>query len=307
MKNRPSHPLLPEQPPAGHRTIAPEERQNQSLRPGLYVTATPIGNARDITLRALDILQGCDLIAAEDTRVTAKLLAIYGISKPLIAYNDHNAPRQRPMLLRRLREGGRIAIVSDAGTPLISDPGWRLVREAVEEGLNIVAVPGASALLAALATAGLPTNRFCFVGFLPPKDGERRRVLQELSAVPATLVFFESAQRVAKCLRDMDEIMGSRPAAVARELTKLHEEVRRGETAALAAEYEKEQPKGELTIVVAPPGPKPLAFEKADLMLSKILAHMPLSTAVELVSDAFELPRNEIYKRALHLKSNECD
>ena len=169
---------------------------DEDLPPGLYVTATPIGNAADITLRALEVLAGCDLIAAEDTRVTAKLLAIHGIAKPLTAYNDHNAARERPKLLARLRQGARIALVSDAGTPLISDPGFKLVREAIAEGLPVHAIPGASAVLTGLALAGLPTDRFVFAGFLPSKQGERRSVLEELKNIRATLVFFESAQRL---------------------------------------------------------------------------------------------------------------
>ena len=201
------------------------------LAPGLYVTATPIGNARDITLRALDVLQGADLIAAEDTRVTAKLLAIFGIEKTLTAYNDHNAPHERPRLLGRLKDGARIALVSDAGTPLVSDPGYKLVRDALAEGIAVQAIPGASAPLTALTLAGLPTDRFFFVGFLAPKSGERRSTLQELKTIRATLVFFEGPQRLAESLADMAEILGPRPAAVTRELTKLHEEVRRGDLA----------------------------------------------------------------------------
>ena len=170
------------------------------LAPGLYVTATPIGNARDITLRALDILAGCDVIAAEDTRVTAKLLAIHGISKPLTAYNDHNGARERPKLIARLHHGGRIALVSDAGTPLVSDPGYKLVREALSQGVPVHAIPGASAVLTGLALAGLPSDRFLFAGFLPNRAGERGTVLDELKSVRATLIVFESAQRLAESL-----------------------------------------------------------------------------------------------------------
>ncbi|MDE3116890.1 MAG: 16S rRNA (cytidine(1402)-2'-O)-methyltransferase, partial [Pseudomonadota bacterium] len=189
------------------------------LAPGLYVTATPIGNARDVTLRALEVLKGCDAILAEDTRVSAKLLAIYGISKPLSAYNDHNAGRERPKILARLRAGQRLALVSDAGTPLVSDPGFKLVREAVAEDLPVHAIPGASALLTALALAGLPTDRFLFAGFLPAKAGERRTVLEELKPLRSTLVFYETAPRLADSLADMAAVLGPRPAAVGRELT----------------------------------------------------------------------------------------
>ena len=195
---------------------------------GLYVTATPIGNAADISLRALNVLKHCDAIVAEDTRVTAKLLALYGISRPLLVYNDHNANAMRPKLLARLREGAKLALVSDAGTPLISDPGHKLVREAREQGSSVFPVPGASAVLAALTASGLPSDRFLFAGFLPAKAGERRTRLAELKTVPATLIFFESAQRLAQSLADMADLFGPREAAVARELTKLYEEVRSG-------------------------------------------------------------------------------
>ena len=187
------------------------------LAPGLYVTATPIGNASDITLRALDVFRHCDLIAAEDTRVTGKLLLIHGIEKPLTAYNDHNAARRRPKLIARLRQGAVIALVSDAGnTPLISDPGFKLVREAIQEGLPVQAIPGPSAVLTALALAGLPTDRFFFAGFLPVRSGERKTALAEVKDVRATLVFFESAQRLAESLADMGEVFGIRTACVAR-------------------------------------------------------------------------------------------
>src|SRR5271168_2416733 len=216
------------------------------LAPGLYVTATPIGHARDVTLRALDVLKGCDLIAAEDTRVTSKLLAIYGIAKPLMAYNDHNAARERPRLLARLRTGQRIALVSDAGTPLVSDPGFKLVREAIAEDVHVEAIPGASALLTALVLAGLPSDRFLFAGFMPTRSGERRNVLAELKSIPASLVFFESPNRLRESLADMSDVLGARMAAVGRELTKLHEDVRRGMLSTLAASYaDEDAPRGE--------------------------------------------------------------
>src|ERR1700722_5140863 len=213
---------------------------DSGLAPGLYVTATPIGNARDITLRALDALKGCDLIAAEDTRVTSKLLAIHGIAKPLTAYNDHNAERERPRLLERLHRKSRIALVSDAGTPLVSDPGFKLVRAAIEEGLPVHALPGASAALTGLVLSGLPSDRFLFAGFLPSKSGERQSVLEELKVLRATLIFFESGPRLAESLRDMAAVLGMRSGAVTREMTKLHEEVRRGTLAELAEAYAKE-------------------------------------------------------------------
>jgi 16S rRNA (cytidine1402-2'-O)-methyltransferase len=276
------------------------------LAPGLYVTATPIGHARDITLRALDVLKGCDVIAAEDTRVTAKLLAIHGISKPLLAYNDHNAARERPRLIARLQGDARIALVSDAGTPLVSDPGYKLVRAAIEQGIHVEAIPGASALLTALVLAGLPTDRFLFAGFLPAKPGERRTVLEELKSVPASLVFFESPRRIAECLADMTDVLGDRAAAVGRELTKLHEDVRRGNLASLAKSYTGEEaPKGEVTIVV---GPAPAAapdFALIDSLLGQALAFMPVRAAADLVAEATHAPRRAVYDRALELKKSD--
>src|SRR5271168_2759735 len=230
-------PATPESP----SSLAPS-----ALTPGLYVTATPIGHARDVTLRALDVLKGCDVIAAEDTRVTSKLLAIYGIAKPLVAYNDHNAARERPRLLARLKAGQCVALVSDAGTPLVSDPGFKLVREAIAEDLHVEAIPGASALLTALVLAGLPSDRFLFAGFMPTRSGERRNVLAELKSIPASLVFFESPNRLRESLADMSDVLGARMAAVGRELTKLHEDVRRGMLSTLAASYaDEDAPRGE--------------------------------------------------------------
>jgi len=269
------------------------------------VTATPIGNARDITLRARDALAACDLIAAEDTRVTSRLLSLYGISRPLTAYNDHNAQRERPRLLAKLRNGARIVLVSDAGTPLVSDPGFKLVREALAEGLPVHALPGASAPLTGLMLAGLPTDRFFFAGFLPNKQGERKSVLEELRDVRATLIFFESAQRLGATLPDMADVLGDRPAAVARELTKLHEEVRRGSVKELARVYESETPKGEVTLLVGPPLKDGPDFSRAEKLLKQALAFMPVRAAADLVAEALEVPRRETYARALALKQDE--
>ncbi|HEY2035104.1 MAG TPA: 16S rRNA (cytidine(1402)-2'-O)-methyltransferase [Rhizomicrobium sp.] len=269
------------------------------------MTATPIGNARDITLRARDALAACDLIAAEDTRVTSRLLSIYGISKPLTAYNDHNAARERPRLLAKLRGGARIVLVSDAGTPLVSDPGYKLVREALADSLPVHALPGASAPLTALTLAGLPTDRFFFAGFLPSKQGERRNTLEELRDIRATLIFFESAQRLDASLKDMAEILGNRPAAVARELTKLHEEVRRGNLNELAKAYESETPKGEITLLIGPPLDEAPDFAKAEKLLTDALQFMPVRAAADLIAQALDLPRRETYTRALALKTHE--
>lgn len=283
---------------------APRAPQDADALPaGLYVTATPIGHAKDITLRALQVLAGCDLIAAEDTRVTAKLLAIHDISKPLVAYNDHNAARERPQLLERIRSGARIALVSDAGTPLVSDPGFKLVREAIAEGLTVDAIPGASAVLAALVLSGLPSNRFLFAGFLPARSGERRNALTELKAVPATLVLFESPSRLAESLADMADILGARDAAAGRELTKFHQEMRRGTLGELAAHYAKAgAPKGEVTLVIGPPISSAPDTAQLDKLLAQALVFMPVRAAADLVAEACGVPRSLAYKRALDLK-----
>ncbi len=279
-----------------------------ALAPGLYVTATPIGNARDITLRALDVLAGCDLIAAEDTRVTGKLLAIHGISKTLTPYNDHNGARERPKLLSRLKHGARIALVSDAGTPLVSDPGYKLVREAVAEGIPVHAIPGASATLTALSLAGLPSDRFLFAGFLSARAGERGTALAELKPIRATLIFFESAQRLAESLAQMAEVLGDRAVAVTRELTKLHEEVRRGTLARLAAQYAAEAPpKGEVTILVGPPPDGEADHALMDALLDKALPFMPVRAASELIAQALDIPRKQVYERALDKKAEDGD
>jgi len=268
--------------------------------------ATPIGNARDVTLRALDALAGADLIAAEDTRVTAKLLAMFAISRPLAAYNDHNAPRERPRLMAKLKDGMRIALVSDAGTPLISDPGFKLVREALAEGVAVHVLPGASAPLAALTASGLPTDRFLFAGFLPAKGGERRATIAALKPVRATLVFFESPQRLAEALADLADGLGPRPAAVARELTKLHEEIRRGDLAALVQHYAAAgPPKGEVTVVVGSATESATDFGRVEQALERALQWMPVRAAVDLVSDMLDVPRREVYARALLKKKDE--
>src|ERR1700710_1718360 len=230
----------------GQRTDPPR------LAAGLHLVATPIGNLRDITLRALETLAAADAIACEDSRVTRKLLDHYGITTPLTPYHEHNAAAARPKLMARLAAGEAIALVSDAGTPLISDPGFKLVRAACEAGLAVNAVPGASAALAALAVAGLPTDRFFFEGFLPPKDGARRARIEELSRIPATLILYESGPRAGRALAALAEGLGPRQAAVCRELTKLHQEVRRGDLAALAEAYRDDaEIRGEFTLVIA--------------------------------------------------------
>jgi len=273
------------------------------LAAGLYILATPIGNASDISLRALDVLRACDVIAAEDTRVTAKLLAIHGISRPLIAYNDHNGAEMRPKILTRLEQGQAVVLVSDAGTPLVSDPGYKLVRAAIAAGLPVVALPGPSAVLAGLTLSGLPSDRFLFAGFLSSKAGERKTMLEEVKGVRATLIFFESAQRLSESLAAMAEVLGNRDAVMAREITKLHEEVRRGPLIELAAHYEKQgAPKGEVTLLVAPPQEAVIDNAKIDAALKAALTFMPVKAAADLIAGLTDGSRKQIYTRALELK-----
>ncbi len=266
--------------------------------------ATPIGNLKDITLRALEILQSADLIACEDTRVTGKLMKAHGIEAPLTAYHEHNAARVRPRLIDAVKSGQAVALVSDAGTPLVSDPGYKLVQSAVAEGLPVIALPGASAALAGLTVSGLPSDRFFFAGFLPSKSSARKRALTELTAVPATLVVFESARRLATALADMAEVLGPRPAAVARELTKLHEEVRRDPLDALAAHYHAAgAPKGEVVIVIGPPEQTEAEIGAAELdeRLRAALGDASLRDAVAAVTRETGLKRQTVYARALEL------
>jgi len=273
------------------------------LAAGLYILATPIGNARDISLRALDVLAACDVIAAEDTRVTAKLLAIHGVSKPLIAYNDHNGAEMRPKILARLEQGQAVVLVSDAGTPLVSDPGYKLVRAAIAANLPTIALPGPSAVLAGLTLSGLPSDRFLFAGFLSSKAGMRKTMLEEVKGVRATLIFFESAQRLSESLAAMAQVLGNRDAVMARELTKLHEEVRRGSLEELAAHYEKQgAPKGEVTLLVAPPQEAAPDMARIDAALKSALAFMPVKAAADLIAGLTDGSRKQIYARALELK-----
>jgi 16S rRNA (cytidine1402-2'-O)-methyltransferase len=272
------------------------------LSAGLYLVATPIGNLGDVTLRALETLAAADLVACEDTRVTARLLERYGIRTALTPYHDHNAAAARPKILARIRDGGAVALVSDAGTPLVSDPGYRLVRAAQDEGLAVTTVPGASAVLAALAVAGLPTDRFFFEGFLPPKDGARRARIAELARIPATLVLFESGPRIADALAALAEGLGGRTAAVCRELTKLHEEVRRDTLAALADAYAAgAEMRGEFVLVIAPPVTRAPSAEEIDELLRQALRTQTVKDAVGAVAAATGEPRAQVYRRALAL------
>jgi 16S rRNA (cytidine1402-2'-O)-methyltransferase len=279
------------------------------LAPGLYVVATPIGNLADITLRALRTLAAADLIACEDTRVTSVLTHRYGIAAPLTAYHDHNATRQRPKLLAALAAGKAVALVSDAGTPLVSDPGYRLVVEAAAAGHVVIPIPGASAVLAALVAAGLPSDRFLFAGFLPPKEAGRRKKLMELASIPASLVFFEAPQRLAAALADMAAVLGGeRPAAIARELTKAFETVRRDTLGALAeATGGVPPPRGEIVVVVAPPSEFAVDAADADRLLGELLKFHSLKEAAAEAAVVTGLSRRDLYRRGLALRAERDD
>jgi 16S rRNA (cytidine1402-2'-O)-methyltransferase len=278
------------------------------LAPGLHLVATPIGNLRDITVRALEVLAAADVIACEDTRVTRKLVDHYAIATPLTPYHDHNAAEARPKLLARLAEGAAVALVSDAGTPLVSDPGYKLVRAAREQGAEVTALPGASAVLAALMVSALPTDRFFFEGFLSAKEAARRARIAELNRIPATLVLFETGPRLAAALADLAEGLGPREAAICRELTKLYEEVRRGELPALAREIAAgPEPRGEIVIVIAPPAAQgELDAGELDALLRQALDRVSVKEAVAEVTAVTGQSRRAIYQRALEL-SRERD
>lgn len=292
-----------------HNAMEPTQGTEQDhtrggrLAPGLYVVATPIGNLRDITLRALEVLRAADLVLCEDTRVTRKLLERHHLSPKLLAYHDHNAASVRPRVLAELEKGSAVALVSDAGTPLVSDPGFKLVEAAIAAGHRIFPIPGASAALAALVSAGLPSDRFFFEGFLPPKSGARKTRLAELRAIPASLIFYESGPRLADSLADMALALGARDAAVCRELTKAFEEIRRGALATLASHYEEAgAPKGEIVIVVGPPGAESEP-DSADIdrKIAAAMEKLSLKDAASAVAADTGLPRKEIYARALAL------
>lgn len=281
------------------------------LPPGLYLVATPIGNLADITVRALDVLRACDVIMCEDRRATARLLQHYAITTPTQSYHDHSAASVRKGIIERLRDGARIALVSDAGTPLISDPGYKLVRMAVAEGLHVSALPGACAPVMALSLSGLPTDRFFFAGFLPPRQSARKAQLRQLAAVPGTLIFFESPRRLVGSLADMAEIFGDRPAAVARELSKLFEEVVRGSLPTLAERYAEDgPPKGEIVILIG--ASEEVSQQQSEALASDLdsrlqaeLAQYRLKEAVARVTADTGLPRKQVYARALALSGQD--
>ncbi len=272
----------------------------RAQEPGLYVVATPIGNLRDITLRALETLASVTLVACEDSRVSGKLLKHFGMSTKLVSYHEHNAQQAGERLLDAIRSGSSVALISDAGTPLVSDPGQRLVAAAREQGLPVWPIPGPSAPIAALSASGLSSTAFMFCGFLPTKEGARRTRLRQLRSVPATLVFFESPNRLDRALSDMVLELGpDREVAICREITKLHEEMVRGSAAELAADWAGKPVKGEIVLLVGPPQAE--TAMDPDSLLEDLMPRMSLSDAVAEATRLTGQPRKLVYARALHL------
>ena len=274
------------------------------LEPGLYLVATPIGNLGDITLRAIAALARADVVYCEDTRHSRTLLAHFGVARQTRPYHEHNAERERCRVLADLAAGRSIALISDAGTPLVSDPGYKLVRAALEAGHRVTSLPGPSALLAAIASAGIATDTFLFAGFLPSRDGPRRTRLMELAKVPATLVFFEAPSRLAASLAAIAESLGAREVAVTRELTKLHEEVRRGTPAALAQWAQESAPRGEMVILVGPPAAEAVSDEAIASDIAPLLGRMGLAEAARTVAEALDVPKARVYSIGLMLKGS---
>lgn len=275
----------------------------ETMDPGLVLVATPIGNARDITLRALDMLGAADVLVAEDTRSLRRLMEIHGIAlggRPLLAYHDHSGPKARDKVLAHLAEGARVVYASEAGTPLIADPGYDLVRAARADGYSVTAAPGAVAAIMALSLSGLPTDRFFFEGFLPSPKGARAKVLRSLVAVPGTLVFYESPKRLQRSLADMSEILGpERQAVVARELTKRFEEIRMAPLSEMAALFDAAPPRGEIVVLVGPGAPKTIDAETITAMLTAALVDKTPKDAVAEISAATGVARREVYQQAL--------
>ena len=280
-----------------------EELQSVTLESGLYVVATPIGNLRDITLRALDILRAADIILAEDTRQTRKLLDAYDIKTPLSPYHDHNAAKRVPGVIKDLEDGKVIALVSDAGTPLVSDPGFKLVRAAVEASIDVFPLPGASAVLAGLVKSGLPSDRFMFAGFLPPKSGARKTALEEFASVKATLIFFETGPRIAACLKDMSGVLGERDVVLTRELTKRYEEARHGTFDSLIESVKAEPPRGELVLLVGPPkiGDR-WSEDEVTSALKVQISELGVKRASAEIAAQCGWPKRDVYQLALKLK-----
>jgi len=285
--------------------LLPDSRSS-AITPGLYLVSTPIGNLGDMTLRGLDTLARADLVVCEDTRVSGKLLQYFGLSKKLLSYNDHNAGQQRPKIIKALKEKQVVALVSDAGTPLINDPGYKLVQDCQKEKLPVSAVPGANAPLTALQLSGLPSDQFCFLGFLPAKSAARKNVLKSWRAVPATLIAFETGARLIKSLADIAEVLPEREVAVTRELTKLHEEVRRGAAQSLLEEYEGAgAPKGEIVLVLGPPELSDVSDEAVRDKLEAALISMKTKEAAAFVAEETGRPKAEIYDMALAIKNDK--
>lgn len=283
-----------------------EKRVKNKFENGLYVTATPIGNLGDITLRAIDLLHKADFIACEDKRVSGKLLSYYDIKTPMISYHDHNAQDVMPKLINELQDGKIIALISDAGTPLISDPGYRLVNECQKEGILVTSLPGASAILCALTNAGLPTNNFLFQGFLPPKTQARQKEIGKFSTVDASLVYYESPKRLLACLKDILSVLDDREIAICRELTKLYEEIRKDKISNLIELYEnKPTPKGEIVIVVSPPNKNEGQIDDLDAALKDALKTLSVKEAVAAVTYMTGKKRKEVYKRALEISKDD--
>jgi 16S rRNA (cytidine1402-2'-O)-methyltransferase len=293
---------------AGDRLIAAIERDcarllSEPLDPGLYLVATPIGNLGDITLRALSVVARADIVYCEDTRHSAKLLQHFSIHATTRPLHDHNEDSERGRVLRDLEACRRIALISDAGTPLISDPGFKLVRDAAAAGHSVICIPGASSVIAAIASSGLPTDAFFFAGFLPPKQAARRSRLAELKSVPGTLIFFEAPQRTAESLADMADVLGPRDAVMARELTKLHEELGRGTLAALAADIKtRDDLKGEVVLVVGPATAVEATDDDISARLDVALQSMSLKDAAKAVADALGVAKTRVYDIGLKLK-----
>lgn len=283
-----------------------QKKEKKPFDGGLYVTATPIGNLSDITIRALELLEAADLIACEDKRVSGKLLSHFDIKTPMISYHDHNADSVMPRLMDELKAGKIVALISDAGTPLISDPGFKLVNNCRSEGIMVTSLPGASALLCALTVSGMPTDKFLFCGFLPSKTTARLKELEKFSKVAATLVYYESPKRLLASLKDMKSMLGNRLVAVCRELTKLFEEVRQDNLDALIAYYEERPtPKGEIVIIVEPAAKGADQIDDLDDALEKALKKLSVKEAVAAVTYMSGRKRKEVYTRALELSSND--
>ena len=309
MSRVPAPPRTPDPPDANAAAVAARAAKELAaavmtpLAPGLYLVATPIGNLGDITLRALAVLARADLVLCEDTRHSGKLMARYELAAPLEPYHEHNAAEVRPHVLSVLAAGKRVVLISDAGTPLVSDPGYKLVRAAIDGGHAVFAIPGPSAALAALAVAGLPTDAFFFAGFLPPKSGQRRARLAVLATIPGTLVLFEAPGRVADCLADIATVLGDRPVALARELTKLHETVRRGPASELARSLATEDLRGECVLLVGPPAAVVIDDAAIRAALTSALTTQSVSQAAREVSMALGVARTRVYALALELST----